>query len=322
MRKRGIAMVFALLCLAAPTTVWAQGSTGSKNVSIGAASIGSAMYSWLAAWSKILNEKVQLASTVEVTPALLANIRLLESGENAFGGSSGALLHEGWTGTGWAAGRQYRTPRVILPIYPGRFYAFSLDSEIRTLKDLHGKAVGTAAVGSVSNTLGRRILAELGIKPSRIVNAGWADINTMMKDGLIQAAFTFGGVPQPNVTELEAGRPVSVFAMTEAERDTVLKALPYLAPGAIAANAYKSQPKALATVAGWNFVIARADLPDDLVYRIVKATYENRQVLLAGTSLAAESDPENVLHSPIPLHPGAIRYYREIGLTVPAKLIP
>lgn len=70
----------------------------------------------------------------------------------------------------------------------------------------------------------------------------------------------------------------------------------------------------------WPYVIARKELPDDLVYRIVKATYEHADFLLAATPQARDSTPENTLHSPIPLHPGAVRYYRERGLTVPAAL--
>jgi TRAP-type uncharacterized transport system substrate-binding protein len=73
----------------------------------------------------------------------------------------------------------------------------------------------------------------------------------------------------------------------------------------------------------YNFAIGRADLPDDLVYQLVKAVFENQPRLVKANSAASETIPENVVKNTfLPFHPGAIRYYREIGIGIPESLVP
>jgi uncharacterized protein len=72
----------------------------------------------------------------------------------------------------------------------------------------------------------------------------------------------------------------------------------------------------------YNFGVARADLPDDLVYQLVKAVFENQPRLVKATSTASDTLPQNVVKDTfLPFHPGAVRYYREIGISIPASLV-
>lgn len=87
------------------------------------------------------------------------------------------------------------------------------------------------------------------------------------------------------------------------------------------AGAYRLLDKDHVTIAVPHFVIGRADLPNDLVYQLVKAVFENRPRLLKATSMASETLPQNVVKDTfLPLHPGAVRYYREIGVSIPDAL--
>jgi uncharacterized protein len=71
----------------------------------------------------------------------------------------------------------------------------------------------------------------------------------------------------------------------------------------------------------FNFGIGRADLPDDLIYQLVKAVFENQPRLLKATSAARDTLPQNVVKNTfLPFHPGAVRYYREIGISLPDSL--
>jgi hypothetical protein len=78
----------------------------------------------------------------------------------------------------------------------------------------------------------------------------------------------------------------------------------------------------VSTLAFWNIAVADKDLPDDLVYRLVKATFQNREAMIRIDPTAAQMLPENIRFSTVPLHPGALKYYREIGIEIPAHLIP
>jgi TRAP-type uncharacterized transport system substrate-binding protein len=73
----------------------------------------------------------------------------------------------------------------------------------------------------------------------------------------------------------------------------------------------------------FNLAVGRADLPDDLIYRLIKAVFENQPRLVNATSAARDTIPQNVVKDTfLPFHPGAVRYYREIGIKIPDNLIP
>jgi TRAP transporter TAXI family solute receptor len=77
------------------------------------------------------------------------------------------------------------------------------------------------------------------------------------------------------------------------------------------------------TVGLWQFVVGRADLPDDLVYQLVKAVFENQPRLVKAHPAASETLPQNaVKNTTLPFHPGVVRYYREIGVKIPDALVP
>ncbi len=132
-----------------------------------------------------------------------------------------------------------------------------------------------------------------------------------------------GGVPFPAVREAEAKDPLNFITLTPDERERLQKAMPELSITEIAAGTYSSLKTAYITIGVYNFAIGRDDLPDDLVYQLVKAVYENQPRLMKAHETARETLPQDVLKNTLlPLHPGAIRYYREIGIKVPDSLIP
>jgi uncharacterized protein len=105
--------------------------------------------------------------------------------------------------------------------------------------------------------------------------------------------------------------------------DAIRKAMPVFGPAKIAAGTYRLLDKDYVTIGVPNFVIGRADLPHDLVYQLVKATFENRSRLVKATSAASDTLPQNVVKNTfLPFHPGAVRYYREIGIIIPEPLVP
>jgi TRAP transporter TAXI family solute receptor len=90
--------------------------------------------------------------------------------------------------------------------------------------------------------------------------------------------------------------------------------MPELTPSRIPAGTYPSLMRPYQTVGLYNFAVAHADLPGDLVFRVVKAVFENHEQMLGVHAAAAATVPANITrNSFLPLHPGAIRYYRQIG---------
>jgi uncharacterized protein len=121
-------------------------------------------------------------------------------------------------------------------------------------------------------------------------------------------------VPFPSFVELETKDKVRYIAFGAEEIAALRLAMPELTPSLIPAGTYPSLLRHYRTLGLYNFVVARADLPDDLVYNVVRTVFENHEEMMEVHSAAAATVPANIdRNSFLPLHPGAIRYYRQIG---------
>jgi TRAP-type uncharacterized transport system substrate-binding protein len=122
------------------------------------------------------------------------------------------------------------------------------------------------------------------------------------------------GVPFPSFIELEAKDKVRYVAFTANEIAALRLAIPELTASRIPAGTYPSLLRSYQTLGLFNFAVAHAQLPDDLVYQVVRAVFENQEEMMEANAAAAETIPANIERNTfLPLHPGAIRYYRQIG---------
>jgi uncharacterized protein len=120
------------------------------------------------------------------------------------------------------------------------------------------------------------------------------------------------------MTNLDTAEPLQFIAPNDGEIAVLRKAMPELGVSAVPPGAYPSLKIEYKTIGLFNFAVASKDLPDDLVYHIVKAFYANHDSMVKVHPTARESVVENVKHNEfLPFHPGAIRYYREIGVAIP-----
>lgn len=294
-----------------------------KGVTIGTSGIGGVYYVWGGGFAKLLHEKVGVTGSVEATGGPVHNLQLVEIKQLDFGLATAGPIYEGWQGLGWAKGKKHQNLRVIFPMYASYSHAYAFKkSGIKNIYDLHGKSVGVGAVGTTPAVYWPPLFELLGIKPNRIVNAGWSDLNSQMKDGMLDAVATISGLPWGLITELEIIHEVNVFGVKKADAEKFVAKYPFFSLGTIPAGMYKSnKDHNIETIAIWNFMTVHKDAPDDFIYEVVKKTYENVDILISAHSSAKEVKPEFIINSPIPLHPGAIRYYKEIGMKIPEKLI-
>jgi uncharacterized protein len=161
------------------------------------------------------------------------------------------------------------------------------------------------------------ILKVLGIS----AEISYGSFDTMATDllaGRVDTILTLLGTPVPAVQDVEAKEPVTFLNLSPQQIEAIRKVMPEFSPSEIAAGTYRSLDKAYVTVGVYNFAIGRADLPNDLVYQLVKAVFDNHPRLLKATSKARETLPQNADKDTfLPFHPGAVRYYREIGINIP-----
>jgi len=148
-------------------------------------------------------------------------------------------------------------------------------------------------------------------------------MNAELLAGRLDALLTMLGAPVPAIQEVEAKEPITLISLSPEQIDAIRKAMPEISTSKIAAGTYRSLEKDYSTIGMFNFVVGRTDLPDDLAYQLVKAVHENQPRLVKTHPAASGVLPQNVEKNTfLPFHPGAVRYYREIGMSIPEPLVP
>ena len=163
------------------------------------------------------------------------------------------------------------------------------------------------------------MLESLGVSYDRR-NGGYGDLGGQLQDGLVDVLAFSAGVPIPVFSQLEAQTDLLILQFTETEQSSLVEGFP-VARATIPAAAYTSLDQDALAVSMWNFAIAGKDVPEDLVYEVVKIVMENHEAMLQVQGSAAATLPENFIHNTVlPWHPGAVRWFEENGYEVPDDL--
>jgi len=306
--------------------VWcslAESKDWPKIITIGGAPVGGTGYVYSGGFAKVLHEKMGLTASVEATGGPVHNTQLVNAKEATFGGISAPAVYDGWHGLGWAKGKKHQDIRIIFPMFNTYFQIYALKKTgVKEVQDLAGKSLGVGPVGGTSAMLWPKVLETLQIKPSRVVNASSSDLNSQLKDGLLDANAQTVGLPWSLISEIETTHEVNVFGLSKKEMSKVIEQFPFLSMGNIPKGTYKTnKDKEIETLTFWSFFITHKDMPEDFIYEVVKKVYENTEIMIATHKSAKETRPEHIIYSPLPLHPGAIKFYKEKGIALPEKLI-
>jgi len=325
MRLKSLFAIFGtLLAIGASTNVLAANPDWPKSLTLGTASPGGVYYIYGEELAKILTEKLGIPVNPFPTQGSIQNVKLLDSGGAQFGLITMSTGLEGWNGTGeWTKGARFRNIRALFPMYDNPFQAVVLQrSGITTLAQLDKKRIGVGPKAGNGSTYGPGIFKIVEISPEMIYGS-YTQMGADLLAGRIDALLTLLGAPVPAIQDVDAKEPVTFLSLSAEQMEAIRKEWPEFGPAKIAAGTYRLMDKDYVTVGVPNFVIGRADLPDDLVYQLVKAVFENRPRLVKATSAASDTIPQNVVKDTfLPFHPGAVRYYREIGINIPDALAP
>lgn len=302
----------------------AGAAVAQQRMSMATGSSAGVYYLWGGALAKIWSENIpDVSFNVEATAGQVPNVKLFEAGELEVSMYNIATAYEAWNALGDYSDQEYRAQRAMFAMYPSYYVMTAVaDSGIDSVEDWEGKRVSFGTAGGTVDVIGRNILDTLGIEVDAVVNSGWADVPGQARDGLIDAIGAIGGQPWPPIRDLESTHDLVFYSFTDEQLEQLKEAYPYFVEDELPANTYEDQTEPYPTLAFWNLTLVRDDVDEEIVYQMVKLAFENKDLLLATHPSTAEFfEPENVLEvSPVPLHPGAIRYYEEIGLEVPDEL--
>jgi uncharacterized protein len=316
--------VIALVVSISAGTSAAAGPDWPKSLTLGTASPGGVYYVYGEALAKILTEKLGIDVNPLPNQGTVHNMLLLESGTAQVAFITMGVGLEGWNGTGdWTKGKKFRQMRALFPMYDTPFQPVVLRrSGITSFAQLDKKRIGIGPRAGTSGTYVPEIVKVLGVS-AKIINGSHNEMGTELLAGGLDAYVSMLGAPTPTLKQVEASEPITFISLSPEQIEAVRKAMPEFSTSEIAARTYRSLDKDYATLGVYNFGIGRADLPDDLVYQLVKAVFENQPRLVKAHPAARETLPQNVDKDTfLPFHPGAIRYYREIGIKIPESLVP
>ena len=261
------------------------------------------------------------------------NVRLIREGEAQFGIMQGLFGYYAATGTGplEEVGPQENLRSVSMLWQNVEHFIVASDvAETGTVEDLVALKGEPMALGRQnSGTIGSNatILSGFGVdieNDYELVFAGYGPSAEALQNGQVKGIGTPAGVPVGAVSQLmaAAGDSVTMLSFTEEQMATADGDRGLWTPYTIPAGTYPGQDQDVQTIAQPNFLATSADLPDDHVYEITKAMYENLPFLQAiHPATKAMSIEAAIAGLPLPLHPGAQRYYEEIGLEIPDNLI-
>lgn len=257
-------------------------------------------------------------STAQVTRASAENLNLLQSGRGEAAFTLADALSDAWRGNEEAGFKQKLDKlRGISGLYNNYIQIVAnADSGIRTLADLKGKRVSVGAARSGTELNAREIFKAAGLSYADLAKVEYLPFGEsveLMKNRQLDATLQSAGLGVASIRDLATAIKIVVIPVPA---DVVAKVGdPAYQPTVIPANTYTGQTADVPTVAIPNFLVTHAGVPDDVVYRMTKAMYDNLDTLYAAHNAARAIKRENALKGmPVPLHPGAERYYREVGL--------
>ena len=261
----------------------------------------------------IKDSKVQ----VQVTKASVENLVLLQEGKGEIAFVLGDSAKDAWDGKEDAG---FKTKldklRIIGAIYPNYIQIVaSKDSKIKTLADLKGKGLSVGAAKSGTELNSRAILSAAGMSYKdlgKVEYLPFAESIELIKNRQLDATLQSAGLGVASLKDLANSLDVTVVFVP----DAVVKKMgaPFMS-GKIPANTYKGQTEDISTAAVVNYLVTRKDVSDATAYQMTKLFYENLPALVAAHSAAKDINLKDAAKNPpLPLHPGAIKYYKEKGL--------
>lgn len=277
--------------------------------------------------AELINAHVEGYSAVaEVTGASVENMALINAGDSDFALALADTVYQAYTGTGALEGREMGELRALLSVYPNAIQIVALaDSGIESLEDLRGTRVSVGAPGSGTEVNAQAILEANGITYDDIdeQRLNFNETADALRDGDIDAGFWSVGPPTSSIMNLAATRSIVMIPLSEEEIANAQELEPVFAPYTLAAGAYDGVEGETATISIPNVFVVHGEMDEDLAYEVTRVIFERVDDLIAVHPAAEDTTVEFTMAStPIPLHPGAIRYFEEIGAEIPDDLRP
>jgi hypothetical protein len=318
MKTRKLAWLSLLAGLALSAGVSAQ------NISIATGGTGGVYYPMGGGIAAVLSKHVPgMQATAEVTGGSVDNLKLIGSGKPYVGFSMTDAAQDAARGEDKFKGNKVPL-RTLLVLYPNRMHVVSIEGRgVAKMADLKGKRVSTGSPGSATEVMAFRLIEAAGLDKDSDMKRerlGVAESVNAIKDGKIDAFFWVGGLPTAAVTDL-ANTPGTKLKMVD-HADAVAamnkKHGNLYVEDVIPKDVYKGMDADNKQATVMNILVAHESMDDKTAYNIVKTIFDKRDDLIAVHKESANIKLENQKAdaTPVPFHPGALKYFAEKGVKV------
>lgn len=315
-RRLAVALPLVLLLALAPRAAVAL------TLTIGTAGVMGIYHPLGGAVCRILNvtRKVHgLRCQPESSEGSVANLRGVSAGTLAMGIAQADIQYDARAGSGPFAGEPQPRLRVLFSVYLEALTLVARESAaIRSVADLKGKRVAIGTSGSGTRATMDRVLAAAGVRRDALKAALEPSIVAMpplLCDNRMDAFAFVVGHPNAVVQDAATGCHVRIVPVAGPHIDALVASHPYYVVTAVPGGIYPGNPNAQPTIGTMASVVVSADMTDEVAYAITRAVFENfddfRKLNPALATLTREAA---LTGSPLPFHPGAERYFREVGL--------
>lgn len=272
------------------------------------------------ALSKIYSDKIaETKVQVQSTKASVENMNLLQAGRGEVAFALGDTVAAAWQGEEEAGfKKKLEKLRGLSALYPNVIQIVaSRDSGIKSLADLKGKRVSVGAPKSGTELNARKVFEAAGLSYNdlgKVEYLPFGESVELMKNRQLDATLQSAGLGVASIRDLATSVPITVVAIPAEVVNKI--GAPYVAT-TIPKGTYEGQEADVASAAIINYLVTTSDVPDELVYQMTKAMYEAKDQLVAAHAAAKDIKLEEATKGmPLPLHPGAAKYYKEKGVTI------
>ncbi len=311
---RLLSLFTAALLLTAPA--------GAQNLSIATGGTGGVYYPMGGGIAAVLSKHVPgMQATAEVTGGSVDNLKLVGSGKPYIGFTMTDAGQDAFRGEDKFKGNKVAL-KTLMILYPNRMHVVSVEGRgISKMADLKGKRVSTGSPGSATEVMAFRLIEAAGLdkdKDLKRERLGVAESVNAVKDGKIDAFFWVGGLPTAGVTDL-ANTPGTKLRMVDHAEAVAAMNRKYgnlYVEDVIPKATYKGMDADNKQATVMNILVAHESMDDKTAYTIVKTIFDKREDLIAVHKEAAnfKLESQSSAATPIPFHPGAVRYFAEKGI--------
>ena len=295
------------------------GTAGKQTVKIATGGTSGTYYAVANALGSVLRDKLTLSDiSVQASGASKANVYLIADGEADMATLQGDVLSYAHDGVDLFADDGAETSALWVTALYNETVQLIASPDITSIEQLRGKSVCVGDVGSGTEFNAKQVLEAYGMTFDDInaVNGSFSDGVESLKDKKVAAAFTVAGAPTTAIVDLSTTNDFNMLSLSDDAVAYLTEKYPFLTYDPLPAGTYKGIDEETKCVAVKAVLVASEDLNEDVVYELVKAMYENQTELAAGHAKFQYLSIENALagQGDTPLHPGAEKYYREVGL--------